>query len=150
MLIYIDADSCPVIQNIVNIAASHNIKTIIVKDYNHNININKDNVEIVTVSQENDAADLYIVKYIKKNDILITNDMGLASIALGKKAKILNFNGVEINDFNIDFLLLSRHENKINRKNNIYLSKIKKRTKNDDLSFEENLKTLLNTIRLED
>lgn len=149
MIIYIDADSCPVIRATLNISNKYNLKTIIVKDYNHNINIHDENVEIITVNQDNDAADMYIIKYIKKDDILITNDMGLASIALGKKSKILNFNGVEINDYNIDFLLLSRHENKVNRQKKIYTSKIKKRTKDDNLNFEKNLNDLINKLRLE-
>lgn len=143
MIVFIDGDSCPVIKNSIKISNLYNLKTIVVKDYNHELNIKGDNIDIVTVSQGSDSADLYILNNIKNKDILITNDIGLASIALSKKANILNFNGERINDFNIDFLLLSRHINKQNRKNNIYSSKFKKRTKEDDLLFEKSLINLI-------
>lgn len=143
MIIFIDGDSCPVIKNTINISNIYNLKTVVVKDYNHELNVKGDNLDIVTVSQGSDSADLYILNNIKSEDILITNDMGLASIALSKKASILNFNGEDINDFNIDFLLLSRHINKQNRKNNIYSSKFKKRTKEDNLLFEKSLIKLI-------
>lgn len=150
MIVFIDGDSCPVIKNAIKIANNYNLKTIIVKDYNHEMNMEGNNIEIVTVSQGSDSADLYILNNIKKEDILITNDIGLASIALSKKASILNFNGEVINDFNIDFLLLSRHINKQNRKNNIYSSKFKKRTKENNLLFEKSLIKLIENTNEED
>lgn len=141
MIIFIDGDSCPVMKNTVKIAKEKNIETIIVKDYNHELNIGYG--KVVTVSQESDAADIYILNNISNEDILITNDIGLASIALSKKAKVIGFNGNLINNNNIDFLLFTRHVNKLNRKNNIFNSKTKKRTKNDDLSFEKSLNKLI-------
>ncbi|QQK08560.1 DUF188 domain-containing protein [Miniphocaeibacter halophilus] len=141
MMIFIDGDSCPVIKNTIKIAKENNIETTIVKDYNHQLNIDYGN--IVTVSQEPDAADIYILNNISKKDILVTNDIGLASIALSKKAKVIGFSGNIINNNNIDFLLFNRHINKLNRKNNIFNTRIKKRNKNDDLTFEKSLYKLI-------
>ncbi|MDL2310547.1 DUF188 domain-containing protein [Peptostreptococcaceae bacterium OttesenSCG-928-C18] len=143
MIIYIDADSCPVIDSTIEIAEIYNLKTVVVKDYNHKINIDKQNVDIITIEQGNDSADIYILSKISKNDILITNDIGLSSIALGKEANVINFYGKIINDFNIDQLLFERHVGKINRKNNIYGKKIKKRNSSDNLNFQINLKNLI-------
>ena len=147
MVIYIDADSSPVIDITIKIAETYNLKTVIVKDYNHNINILKNNVEIITIEQGNDSADIHILSMIKEGDILITNDIGLSSIALSKKSHVLNFSGKIINDFNIEQLLFERHISKMNRKNNIYGSKIKKRNNQDNLNFENNLKNLIITIK---
>ena len=45
MVIYIDADSSPVIDITIKIAETYNLKTVIVKDYNHNINILKNYIK---------------------------------------------------------------------------------------------------------
>ncbi|WP_100065580.1 YaiI/YqxD family protein [Miniphocaeibacter massiliensis] len=145
MIVYVDADSCPVIKEIISISKNYKLKVILVKDYNHTFNINEENVDIVTIEQGNDSADLYILSKLSKNDILITNDMGLASIALSKNSYVLNFYGKEINNFNIDQLLFERHINKVNRRNNIYSSKFKKRVTNDNLNFKNNLIKLIKT-----
>ena len=58
MIIFIDGDSCPVIKNTIKISNIYNLKTVVVKDYNHELNVKGDNLDIVTVSQGSDSADL--------------------------------------------------------------------------------------------
>ena len=147
MKIYIDGDGCPVISEIIEISKKYCIETIIVKDYNHEININNEYFKIITVEQGSDFADIYIANNISKSDLLITNDIGLASMVLNKNINILNFNGLKIEESNIEYLLFTRHLGKVNRKNKIYISKFKKRTTEDNLIFERNLTELIDSLK---
>ena len=127
MIIYVDGDSCPVIPIIKDICNSRDLKYMVISDYNHDLKVPEENRFIVDCEQ--DEADLYIANRIESGDFLITNDMGLASMVLGKKVTVLNFNGDSINLNNIDVLLFQRHVASRERKNNIYKSKFKKRKK---------------------
>lgn len=141
MIIYVDGDSCPVIPIIKDICNSRDLKYMVISDYNHDLKVPEENRFIVDCEQ--DEADLYIANRIDNGDFLITNDMGLASMVLGKKVTVLNFNGDSINLNNIDVFLFQRHVASRERKNNIYKSKFKKRKKEDDENFRT---SLLNTL----
>lgn len=141
MIIYVDGDSCPVIPIIKDICNSRGLKYMVISDYNHDLKVPEENRFIVDCEQ--DEADLYIANRIESGDFLITNDMGLASMVLGKKITVLNFNGDSINLNNIDVFLFQRHVASRERKNNIYKSKFKKRKKEDDENFRT---SLLNTL----
>ena len=91
MEIYIDADGCPVINMAVKIAKHKNIPVTIVKNYAHEIQ--DDYAKIVTVDISSDSADYYIANHIKKEDLLITQDYGLAAMALARGASCINQNG---------------------------------------------------------
>lgn len=142
MIIYVDGDSCPVIPIIKDICNSRDLKYMVISDYNHDLKVPEENRFIVDCEQ--DEADLYIANRIESDDFLITNDMGLASMVLGKKVTVLNFNGDSINLNNIDVLLFQRHMASRERKNNIYKSKFKKRKKEDDENFRASLLEKLN------
>lgn len=141
MIIYVDGDSCPVIPIIKDICNSRDINYRVISDYNHNLKVPEENLFIVDCEQ--DEADFFIANRIKSGDFLITNDMGLASIVLGKKITVLNFNGDSINLNNIDVFLFQRHVASRERRNNIYKSKFKKRTREDDESFKSSLLNIL-------
>lgn len=141
MIIYVDGDSCPVIPIIKDICNSRDINYRVISDYNHNLKVPEENLFIVDCEQ--DEADFFIANRIKSGDFLITNDMGLASMVLGKNVTVLNFNGDSVNLNNIDVFLFQRHVASRERKNNIYKSKFKKRTKEDDESFKNSLLNIL-------
>lgn len=141
MIIYVDGDSCPVIPIIKDICNSRDINYRVISDYNHNLKVPEENLFIVDCEQ--DEADFFIANRIKSGDFLITNDMGLASMVLGKKVTVLNFNGDSVNLNNIDVFLFQRHVASRERKNNIYKSKFKKRTREDDESFKNSLLNIL-------
>ncbi|MNE49977.1 hypothetical protein D3C80_1445330 [compost metagenome] len=70
----------------------------------------QDGVEIVQVDRSNQSVDLYIVNHIARGDIVITQDFGLACIAIGKGAIVLSPRGEQYTDDNIDYLMERRHE----------------------------------------
>ena len=141
MKIYIDADGCPVVNIAVNIAMEHNLEIIIVKNYAHIIEDNY--ATIVSVDISRDSADFYITNKVEKDDIVITQDYGLAAMCLSKKAIPINQNGTIFSQNNIDGMLNRRHLHQQLRKQNKYYSKSKKRNSDLDRIFEVNLRNLI-------
>lgn len=141
MKIYIDADGCPVVNLTVDIAKKYNIPVVIVKNYAHEIASSY--ATVITVDIEADSADYYIINHISKGDIVVTQDYGVAAITISKEAICITQNGMIISNINIDGLLHSRHMNQQLRKSKKHYSKIKKRTTQDNLKFEDQLRALI-------
>lgn len=134
--IYVDADACPVKEIIIKVAKEFNLKVFMFIDTSHILNDSY--AKIITVDKANDSVDFAIANKIKKADIAITQDYGLASLLLGKGVYVLNQNGFIYTTDNIDKLLFERHILKKSRRAKLNInSHIKKRTKEDDLKFEK-------------
>lgn len=128
--IYVDADACPVIKIVERIAKKHS-------DYS----------EVVIVGAGADAVDFKLVSLIKKGDICVTQDYGVAAMILSKGAYGIHQSGKWYINENMDELLLQRHIAKKVRRSSKknYLKGPAKRTKEDDLHFEESLERLIKT-----
>lgn len=144
MKILIDADGCPVIDVTIKVAKLFDIDVIIISDTSHNFS--KQGVEIITVSKGNDASDFEIVNKVEKNDIVVTQDYGLAAMILAKEGYPINQNGVVYNNENIDRLLFTRHLSKKIRSSGGRVKGPKKRKKEDNLNFEKSLAELCKNI----
>ena len=105
--IYVDADACPVKNEIEHVATRHNLETYIVCDGGIRPSLNP-LIQLVVVNQGADAADDWIADHIKKSDICITNDIPLAGRCLKKKAFALKPNGKSYTDDNIGIALATR------------------------------------------
>lgn len=145
MKIIIDADGCPVVNITVNIAFKKNIKVIIISDTSHMFDF--DNVETITVTKGADSADFVIVNKVIKNDIVVTQDYGLAAMCLAKNAVPINQNGFIYTNENIDNMLFKRHIARQIRKAGGKTANIKKRTKLDDERYRECLLNVLNSMK---
>lgn len=141
MKVIIDADGCPVTKIAVKISKENKIPVLIVKNYAHKIV--SDYAEVVTVDIGSDSADYYIVNRTEKEDIVITQDYGLAAMVLSKGGSCITQHGMIINSFNIDSLLDRRHVNRHIRMTQGKYSKNKKRTDKDDSKFISSFKALL-------
>ncbi len=143
MTIYIDADACPVIAQAENIAAKYNIKVVLISDTNHILK--SDYSEIVIVDKGNDSADFFIVNKCTKNDIVVSQDYGVAAMALGRGAYPINQNGKWYTNDNIDSMLMSRHIAKQVRKSKSknHIKGPRKRNSDDNAAFEQSLEKLI-------
>lgn len=144
MKIVIDADGCPVIDITVKISKDKNIPCVIVCDTSHYFSIN--GVETITVSKGTDSADFKIVNMINKNDIVITQDYGLAAMCLSREAIVLNQNGLIYTKDNIDSLLAKRHVAKKIRLSGGRLKGPSKRSEVQNVTFETVLVNIINTL----
>ena len=102
----IDADGCPVTKRAVKIAAGYGVAAVIFCDTAHEFA--SDTAEVVTVSKGADSADFALLSRIVRGDIVVTQDYGLAALALVRGAQALDQNGRRYTDKNIDRLLAER------------------------------------------
>lgn len=110
MKIYVDADACPVKSIVQEEAAKRDFDVIFVTSYAHFSNEpSSPGVETVYVDTGNDAADYRIMQLAKKGDFIITQDYGLASLALAKGCIVLHHAGFQYTHENIGQMLESRH-----------------------------------------
>lgn len=105
--IYVDADACPVKDEVVRVATRHDLKTYMVSD--GGIRPSQSAlVELVIVDQGPDAADDWIADHIQKTDICITNDIPLAARCLERGALAIKPNGEPFTDNGIGMELANR------------------------------------------
>ncbi len=143
MNIIVDADACPGVKLITDIAIKYNIKLTLYNDNTHNIE--SDYADVITLSKGFQSVDMVIANDIKKGDILVTQDFGLATIALSKKAYVLHPKGMIYTNDNIDNLLYERHLNSKLRKSGKHTKGPKKRTKEDDQNLIKALELIINS-----
>jgi uncharacterized protein len=135
MKILVDADACPVKDIIVKIAKVHKIPVLMFIDTSHLLADGYS--EVITVDKAKDSVDIALINKALKGDIVITQDYGLAAMVLGKGGVAINQNGLLYTTENMDRLLFERHLSQKARRSKIRAGKIKKRTKEDDNSFEK-------------
>ena len=143
MRILVDADACPVVSIVEKTAKKYEIPVILLCDTNHVIY--SDYSEVITVGAGADAVDFKLVSLCQKGDIVVTQDYGVAAMALGKKAYALHQSGKRYTDENIDRMLMERHLAKKERMKSgkHHLKGPKKRTEEDDRRFELALRQML-------
>ena len=105
--IYIDADACPVKQEVYRVAERFKLKTIVVSNTQMRV---PDNLLIKTIIVDDspDSADNWIVDNIKVNDIVVTADIPLADRSLKKEAYAIGPKGNLFTEDNIGQLLATR------------------------------------------
>lgn len=141
MRILIDADGCPVVDIVVNMARENNIDCIIICDTSHVFA--KEGATTIVVSEGMDSVDFALVNMLENGDIVITQDYGLAAMCLARKAIPINQDGMIFDDGNIDALLLSRHTAKKIRNAGGRLKGNAKRTVAQDIAFAERLRKII-------
>lgn len=151
MNIYVDADACPVIDIVEKVAMKYKLPVTLLCDTNHLITSLYSQVKVIGAGR--DAVDFALIGMCKKGDIVVTQDYGVAAMALGKKAYCIHQSGKWYTDENIDSMLMERHiagkERRSSSKSHI--SGHKKRTAIDDMHFEmafENLIKRANIMNL--
>ena len=133
MRLIIDADGCPVVRIAVDCAKRHGVEAVIVCDSAHFFDI--DGAKTITVVKGADSADFRIVNMLTPGDVVVTQDYGLAAMALARRARVINQNGMLYHDGNIDSLLLARHTARKIRSSGGRLKGPSKRTREQDDAF---------------
>ena len=110
MHIFVDADACPVVGIVEEIAEKYNIPTTLLCDTNHILY--SDYSEVIVVGAGADAVDYKLISICHKGDVVVTQDYGVAAMALGKGAYAIHQSGKWYTNENIDQMLMERHLNK--------------------------------------
>lgn len=105
--ILVDADACPVVRQVEAAARRHGLPMTLLCDENHLMH--SDYAQVRHVSSGADAVDIALMNLCKRGDIVVTQDYGVAAMALGKGAYAIHHSGKRYTDDNIDMMLMERH-----------------------------------------
>lgn len=106
--IYVDADACPVKNEIYRVAERHGLKVFVVS--NSFINVPRDPmIERVVVGQGMDEADNWIAERAVRGDIVITADVPLASRSFKAGAAVIAPNGKPFDENSIGMTVATRN-----------------------------------------
>jgi len=107
MILYVDADACPVKDEALRVAARHKVKTVYVSDGGIRPNPHP-LAEVVVVTQGADAADDWIVERLQPGDLCVTGDIPLADRCIKAGARAIRHNGEMFTAANIGNILATR------------------------------------------
>lgn len=107
MQIYVDADACPVKQEVLRVAHRHKLMVHFVANQWLRMDSHP-RVRCVVVPKGEDEADNWIAEHVAEHDIVITADTPLADRCIKTGAKVLRPNGKPFTDDNIGMSLATR------------------------------------------
>ena len=143
MQIYVDADACPVVAIVERLAKQYKLPLTLLCDTNHVLS--SDYSEVVVVGAGADAVDYKLISLCHAGDIVVSQDYGVAAMALSKHAYAIHQSGKWYTNENIDQMLMERHllKKARNAKKKHHLKGPAKRTEEDDKRFEVSLEKLI-------
>ena len=119
MRLLIDGDACPDRQKVIELALHYGVEVLLF--------IEDERIQIIMCEVGKDSVDQMILSYLQEGDLLISQDYGLASLALLKNVTILHVSGKRITEDNINNLLTSRYLGHLSRKQHKHVKGPKKR-----------------------
>lgn len=141
MKILVDADACPVKDIIEELAEKLQLPVLMFIDTSHILY--SDYSEIISVSKARDAVDFALINRTNRGDVVVTQDYGVATMALGKGAYAIHPKGRIYTEDNIDILLMERDIAKsLRRSGERIKGHTKKRTLADDEQFRSTFERL--------
>ena len=143
MQIFVDADACPVVRIIEKLAKKYEIPCTLLCDTNHVLS--SDYSEVVIVGAGADAVDFKLISLLLRGDICVSQDYGVAAMALGKGCYAIHQSGKWYTNENIDQMLMERHLAKKARRSTKkhHLKGPAKRTAEDDVRFEASFEKMI-------
>jgi len=106
--IFIDADACPVKQEVYRVATRYGLNITLVANSWMRVP-NEPGILLQVVSGKFDAADDWIVEHVQSWDIVITADIVLADRCLKKSARVIGLTGKPFTEENIGQAIATRN-----------------------------------------
>ena len=91
MTVFVDADACPVTRIVERVAKSHGVPVVLLCDTNHVLSSDYSTVRVIGAGA--DAVDIALINLCQRGDIVVTQDYGVAVLALGKGARAIHQSG---------------------------------------------------------
>lgn len=112
--LFIDADACPVTREAISAARQLGIPVVLVANGTQNLerHTRRSGVEAIQVSSGADAADFAVIERLASGDVVVTQDIGLAAMVLGRGAAAVSPRGRVFHLATIDAEMHVRHEEK--------------------------------------
>ncbi|ALC81657.1 MULTISPECIES: YaiI/YqxD family protein [Bacillus] len=140
--IFVDADACPVKDEIRLVASNFHTNILFVASYVH-YQQTSENENWKYVDPQKEAVDLFILNHIRAGDIAVTQDIGLASLLLGKHATVISERGRLYHESTIDLALERRYLSQKERRRGVHMKGPKKLVKEDRERFSARLQKIL-------
>jgi uncharacterized protein len=105
--IFVDADACPVKQEVYRVASRYSLNVTLVANSWMRVP-NESWITLEVVEGGFDAADDWIVEYVQPHDIVVTADILLANRCLKKDARVIGTTGKPFTDSNIGDAVATR------------------------------------------
>jgi hypothetical protein len=105
--VYVDADACPVKDEVYSVAARYGVAVTLVANSKLHVPPRL-RVEMVVVPEGLDAADDWIAEHVRAGDVVITADIPLASRCIAAGARVLGTNGRPFSEDSIGGALAMR------------------------------------------
>ncbi|QCT02194.1 hypothetical protein E6C60_1478 [Paenibacillus algicola] len=144
--IVVDGDACPVKKEIAETARQHGLPVLLVSSFDHRQEPGE-GITVIQVDRSDQSADLYIANHICRGDVVVTQDYGLAALALSKSCYVISFRGRTYSDQDIDFLLDTRYQKAKARKSGHYGKGPRRLTEEDRKIFQHKLTKLLKALQ---
>ena len=143
MQIFVDADACPVVAIIEKIAKDNSVPVMLLCDTNHVLSSTYS--KVVVVGAGADAVDYKLISICHKGDVVVSQDYGVAAMALGKGAYAIHLSSKWYTNENIGQMLMERHLNKKARRSSHknHMKGPRKRTEDDDVRFAQSFEKLI-------
>lgn len=140
--IFVDADACPVKKEIKMVAERFTVPVHFIASYAH---MSKNDVsdQWAYVDSEKESVDIHILNHVSHQDIVITQDIGLASVLLSKSVTVLAPTGKQYRDETIDTALYLRFLSAKERRIGHYSKGPKRFTNHDRYHFIKSLEKIL-------
>lgn len=142
--IIIDGDACPVVSSVIELTQETGLFVTIIRSFSHfSTQIDPEHVRTVYVDDGPESVDYKVVQLASSEDIVITQDYGLASLLLNKVKFVMHHKGFLFNDNNIQQLLDQRYINAQIRKQGGRHKGPPPFTRQDRQHFEHQFKLLI-------
>ncbi|MDP8582176.1 DUF188 domain-containing protein [Listeria innocua] len=138
--ILVDADACPVKAEIKQVAEQFQLDVIFVASFNHySVNTNGENWIFVDTGKE--SADMRMMNLANKGDIIVTQDIGLASILLAKGTYVFSNRGELYREEEMSLMLDIRYRHAKERQQGKYSKGSKAMSDQDRVLFKDRMTT---------
>ncbi len=105
--VFVDADACPVKQEVYRVAKRYGLcVTLVANSWMHSPH--EQWIKLVVVEGHLDAADDWIADHVGEDDLVVTADIPLAARCLEKRAQVLGITGRRFTEDNIGDALATR------------------------------------------
>jgi uncharacterized protein YaiI (UPF0178 family) len=140
--VVVDGDACPrrVLEILQSLQPQYGYHLVVICSFHHRI---EGPDTVIVVGDEPQATDLAVINYIKPQDIVVTQDWGLAAMVTGKGGVALSPTGMLYREDLMGFLLEERHVKAKLRRGGSRTKGPAPRSEKDDLRFVQLLTVLL-------
>ncbi|MBE0475620.1 MAG: YaiI/YqxD family protein [Coriobacteriia bacterium] len=116
--LFVDADACPVTREAIAVARARHVPVVLVGNATQCFDryTVRSGVEAVEVPSGRDAADFAIIERLAPGDVVVTQDIGVAAMVLGRGARAISVRGRVFSAATIDAEMAVRHAEQRHRR----------------------------------